>query len=70
MLVLAGLNDSQVQFWEPAKWVALLRSKNIGNEPLLLKTNMESGHSGSSGRYEKYKEIAFEYAFLLRVVGY
>ena len=70
MLVLAGLNDSQVQFWEPAKWVALLRSKNIGNEPLLLKTNMESGHSGSSGRYEKYKEIAFEYAFLLRVVGH
>jgi oligopeptidase B len=70
MLVLAGLNDSQVQFWEPTKWVALLRSKNIGNEPLLLKTNMESGHSGSSGRYEKYKEIAFEYAFLLRVVGY
>ena len=70
MLVLAGLNDSQVQFWEPTKWVALLRSKNIGNEPLLLKTNMESAHSGSSGRYEKYKEIAFEYAFLLRVVGH
>jgi len=70
MLVLAGLNDSQVQFWEPVKWVALLRSKNIGNKPLLLKTNMDSGHSGSSGRYEKYKEIAFEYAFLLRVVGH
>ena len=70
MLVMAGLNDSQVQCWEPAKWVALLRTKKIGNNPLMLKINMESGHSGSSARHEKYKEIAFEYAFLLRVVGH
>ena len=69
MLVMAGLNDSQVQCWEPAKWVALLRTKKIGNKPLLLKINMESGHGGSSGRHEKYKEIAFEYSFLLRVVN-
>ena len=70
MLVMAGLNDSQVQCWEPAKWVAQLRTKKIGNKPLILKINMESGHGGSSARYEKYKEIAFEYAFLLRVVDH
>jgi oligopeptidase B len=70
MLVMAGLNDSQVQCWEPAKWVALLRTKKIGNKPLMLKINMKSGHGGSSARYEKYKEIAFEYAFLLRVVDH
>jgi len=67
---MAGLNDSQVQCWEPAKWVALLRTKKIGNKPLMLKINMKSGHGGSSARYEKYKEIAFEYAFLLRVVDH
>ena len=70
MLVMAGLNDSQVQCWEPAKWVAQLRTKKIGNNPLMLKINMGSGHSGSSARHEKYKEIAFEYAFFLREVDH
>lgn len=65
MLVLTGLHDSQVQYWEPAKWVAKLRDKKLGNNILLLKTNMEAGHGGASGRFEKFKEVALEYAFLL-----
>jgi oligopeptidase B len=65
MLVLTGLHDSQVQYWEPAKWVAKLRNKKTGNNVLLLKTNMEAGHGGASGRFEKFKEVALEYAFLL-----
>jgi oligopeptidase B len=65
MLVLTGLHDSQVQYWEPAKWVAKLREKKKGNNILLLKTNMEAGHGGASGRFEKFKEVALEYAFLL-----
>jgi oligopeptidase B len=68
MLVTAGLNDPRVSYWEPAKWVAKLRaSKNDLN--LLLKTDMGSGHFGPSGRYEGIKEVAFDYAFLLRTVG-
>jgi oligopeptidase B len=65
MLVMTGLHDSQVQYWEPAKWVAKLRNMKTSNNILLLKTNMDSGHGGASGRFEKFKEIALEYTFLL-----
>ena len=69
LLVLAGLNDPRVQFWEPAKWVAKLRATQTGDRQLLLKTEMGAGHFGPSGRYERYKERAFEYAFLLDTVA-
>jgi len=65
ILVTSGLHDSQVQYWEPTKWVAKLRAMKIDNHRLLLKTNMEAGHSGVSGRFQRYKETAFIYAFLL-----
>jgi len=65
LLVLAGLHDSQVQYWEPAKWVAKLRALKTDGNPLLLKTNMDAGHSGVSGRYRRYRETALQYAFLL-----
>ena len=69
MLVTTGLFDSQVQYWEPAKWVAKLRDKKTGDNLLLLDTNMEAGHGGASGRFERYKEVALEYAFLLKLEG-
>lgn len=65
MLVTTGLHDSQVQYWEPAKWVAKLRILKSDQNPLLLYTNMETGHSGASGRFERYRETAMEFAFLL-----
>ncbi|MEL7147514.1 MAG: S9 family peptidase, partial [Bacteroidota bacterium] len=65
MLVLTGLFDSQVQYWEPAKWVAKLRDLKTDDHMLLFKTNMDTGHSGSSGRYQAFKELAMEYTFLL-----
>ncbi|HSK12624.1 MAG TPA: prolyl oligopeptidase family serine peptidase, partial [Phnomibacter sp.] len=65
MLVMTGLHDSQVQYWEPAKWVAKLRALKTDNNILLLKTDMEQGHGGASGRFEYLKDIALEYAFLL-----
>lgn len=65
LLVTTGLHDSQVQYWEPAKWVARLREMNTSNSLILLKTDMESGHGGSSGRYEKLKEKALEFTFIL-----
>ncbi|MGB3468053.1 MAG: S9 family peptidase [Cyclobacteriaceae bacterium] len=64
MLVLTGLYDSQVQYWEPAKWVAKLRAYKTDDNLLLFKTNMDTGHGGASGRYEAYKELAMEYALL------
>lgn len=67
MLVTTGLFDSQVQYWEPAKWVAKLRDKKTDDNLLLLRTNMEAGHGGASGRFERFKEIALEYAFLLKL---
>ncbi len=65
MYVSTGLHDSQVQYWEPAKWVAKIRSLKIGNSLLFLDTNMDAGHGGASGRFEAIKELAKEYSFLL-----
>jgi oligopeptidase B len=69
ILAMTGLHDSQVQYWEPAKWIAKLRSMKTDNNLLLLHTNMDAGHSGASGRFQKYKETALEYAFLLYLNG-
>jgi len=69
MLVTTGLHDSQVQYWEPAKWVAKLRVTKTGNNQLYLDTNMEAGHGGASGRFEALKEVAKEYSFLLDLEG-
>ena len=65
MYVSTGLHDSQVQYWEPAKWVAKLRTKKTGDTVLFLNTNMDAGHGGASGRFEALKELAKEYSFLL-----
>ena len=67
MLVTTGLFDSQVQYWEPAKWVAKLRDKKTDDNILLLETNMDAGHGGASGRFQRYKETALEYAFMLKL---
>jgi oligopeptidase B len=64
MLVTTGLHDSQVQYWEPAKWVARLRVQSKNTDKLYLQTNMEAGHGGASGRFEALKEVAAEYAFI------
>ena len=69
MLVTTGLHDSQVQYWEPAKWVAKLREMKTDENLLFLQTNMETGHGGASGRFEALKEVAMDYAFLLDLEG-
>ena len=69
MLVKTSFNDSQVMYWEPAKYVARLRSLKTDANPLLLKTNMGAGHGGASGRYDRLREIALDYAFVLRETG-
>jgi oligopeptidase B len=69
LLVTTGLHDSQVQYWEPAKWVARLRQRKTDDNLLLLHTEMHAGHGGSSGRYDRYKEIAMRQAFLLMLAG-
>lgn len=69
ILVTTGLHDSQVQYYEPAKWVAKLRELKTDNNLLLMQTNMEAGHGGASGRFESLKEVAMEYAFLLDLEG-
>lgn len=69
MLVTTGLHDSQVQYFEPAKWVAKLRAMKTDDNVLLLHTNMEAGHGGASGRFRRYREIALQYAFLLDLAG-
>jgi oligopeptidase B len=69
ILVTAGLNDPRVSYWEPAKWVAKLRTMKNDDHRLLLKTNMGSGHFGASGRYEHLKESAFNYSFILDSLG-
>jgi oligopeptidase B len=65
LLITTGYWDSQVQYWEPAKWLAKLRDMNTGDNKLLMYCNMDAGHGGASGRFEQFKEIALEYAFLL-----
>ena len=69
MLVTAGLYDSRVQYWEPAKWVARLRQRKVGDSLLVLKTNLETGHFDAAGRYSGLAETAAEYAFVLDVAG-
>ncbi|MBA5779069.1 S9 family peptidase [Stappia sp. F7233] len=69
LLALAGLTDPRVTYWEPAKWVARLRELRINDAPLFLKTNMEAGHGGASGRFDRLKEVALVYAFALKVAG-
>jgi oligopeptidase B len=69
MLITTGYFDSQVQYWEPAKWVAKLRDKKTDENLLLLHTNMGAGHGGASGRFKRFKETALEYAFLLDLEG-
>jgi oligopeptidase B len=69
ILVKASLNDSQVMYWEPAKYVAKMRALKTDGRPLLLKTNLDAGHGGASGRYDYLRELAFDYAFLLGQMG-
>ncbi|EXL10089.1 S9 family peptidase [Aquamicrobium defluvii] len=69
ILALAGLTDPRVTYWEPAKWVARLRERKSGGNPVLFKINMDSGHAGASGRFSRLEEIAYTYAFALKVTG-
>jgi oligopeptidase B len=69
ILVTTSLNDSQVMYWEPAKYVARLRPLKTDSNPLLLKVNMGAGHGGASGRYDRYREVAFQYAWLMHQTG-
>ena len=69
MLVTTGLHDSQVQYWEPAKWVTKLRATKTDANRLMLKTNMEAGHGGATGRFKRHRETALAYAFLLDLAG-
>ena len=69
MLITGGLTDPRVTYWEPAKWAAKLRSHQSGDQPILLKINMEAGHQGQSGRYDSLKEVALEYAFAISITS-
>uniref|UniRef100_UPI0012905A82 prolyl oligopeptidase family serine peptidase n=1 Tax=Acidovorax sp. ST3 TaxID=2219062 RepID=UPI0012905A82 len=69
MFISGGLNDPRVTYWEPAKWVAKLREVKSGDNPVLFKINMDSGHAGASGRFSRLEEIALNYAFALKVTG-
>ena len=69
MLITTSLNDSQVMYWEPAKYTAKMRVTRTDNNPLLLKVNMGAGHGGASGRYDAYKEQAFNFAVILSYLG-
>jgi oligopeptidase B len=69
LLITGGLHDSQVQYWEPAKWAAKLRALKTDSSRLLLKTNLDAGHGGASGRFRRHHETAFAYTFLLDLAG-
>lgn len=69
ILAVAGLTDPRVTYWEPAKWVAKLRTHTTGDSPILFKINMDAGHAGASGRFSRLEEVAYGYAFALKVVG-
>jgi oligopeptidase B len=69
IIALAGLTDPRVTYWEPAKWVAKLRELDTGDNLILLRTNMEAGHAGASGRFERLKEVALSFAFALKIAG-
>jgi len=69
VLITTGYWDSQVQYWEPAKWIAKLRDFKTDDNLLLMDCNMDVGHGGASGRFERFKEVALEYAFLLDLEG-
>ncbi|CAN1599707.1 S9 family peptidase [Pseudomonas mediterranea] len=69
LLVIAGYNDSRVQYWEAAKWVAKLRATKTDDNPLLLKTELGAGHGGMSGRYQGLRDVALEYSFVLKIWG-
>ena len=70
ILALAGLTDPRVTYWEPAKWVARLRALKTDDNPSFLRTNMDAGHGGASGRFDALKEMALDYAFALKVTGH
>ena len=69
ILALAGLTDPRVTYWEPAKWAARLRDATTSDRPILLKTNMDAGHGGAAGRFDRLEEVALSYAFALWTVG-
>jgi oligopeptidase B len=69
MFVGTGLWDSQVQYWEPAKYVARLRDLDQGQAPIVFRTNMDAGHGGKSGRFRRYRELSEMYAFMLDRLG-
>ena len=69
ILAVAGLTDPRVTYWEPAKWVARLRDRTTSDNPVLFKINMDAGHAGASGRFSRLEEIAYTYAFALKVTG-
>jgi oligopeptidase B len=68
MLVLAGLTDPRVTYWEPAKWVARLRARKTDSRPIALRVNMDAGHGGAPGRFDRLKEVALAYAFAIAAV--
>ena len=69
LLITTGYWDSQVQYWEPAKWIAKLRAYKTDNNLLLMSCNMDVGHGGATGRFNRYKEVALQYAFFLELEG-
>ena len=69
MLVLAGISDPRVTYWEPAKWVARLRQHKTDDNLLVFRTNMEAGHGGAAGRFDRLKEVALAYAFAVTIAG-
>jgi oligopeptidase B len=69
ILAVAGLTDPRVTYWEPAKWVARLRELKTDDHPVLFRINMDAGHAGASGRFSRLEEVAYTYAFALKVTG-